>query len=512
MFELGTTDHWWEVAKRYPVLSHLSYTLKPLGYANMITLIETFKPKTVLEVGHGAGSFILKMFENDIEMWGLDDEVKDSLVYENDLKRMRDECPNVKFVKGLLGGNVKELPDNYFDMVCSVSVIEHIPEDQLQSAFDETYRILKPNGIVSHSYDVYYNQNTRAVYEAFENSKLKWLKSPETMNVFWEDWLGKFPPETLKLLLGKIVAENPAEVAEKYMWYIERSKRAAPINIFTILTAAIKSINESENNIGNGNEYKSSNLQNENKVKSIDSITRDTFKDFTYSKKSHFDLFLKNKYDEKLFYKKIEPAYCDLKTYQHLLIYSFIKENLKKGSRILQVGNEYSPILNNLKNDYECWNVDGIESLNHIPKNKKGYRWTSEQSGNIYRDLSEDYFDLVFSSFAYGAEMAENEDKYKDIIDDINKVLKWGGYSIFSIVLMWKEPIVWIPSIISNFFKNPNIKNEFVPLFKISIDKDLFVLPEEYYIDNWQSITKLPYAEFGKPLVYNLLWEKEAVM
>lgn len=92
------------------------------------------------------------------------------MVLEKDLEWIREEYPSVKFVKGLLGNNIKELPDNYFDMVCSVSVIEHIPLQSLNKAFEEFFRIIKPGGILCHIYDIYFQQNTKPVFSAFEES------------------------------------------------------------------------------------------------------------------------------------------------------------------------------------------------------------------------------------------------------------------------------------------------------------------------------------------------------
>jgi ubiquinone/menaquinone biosynthesis C-methylase UbiE len=176
MFELGTSNHWWKVAKKFPILSNHINTLKPLGYAFVADLVEEHKLNKILEVGHGAGSFLFDLFKTEKELWGLDDVVEDSMVGEGDLEWMRSEYPEVKFIKGLLGDNIKELPDNYFDMVCSVSVIEHIPLNALAGAFEVTFRILKPGGIVCHSYDIYYKQNTKPVFDAYENAGFKWLK------------------------------------------------------------------------------------------------------------------------------------------------------------------------------------------------------------------------------------------------------------------------------------------------------------------------------------------------
>lgn len=173
-------------------------------------------------------------------MWGIDDVLEDSKVEAKALLDIRTDYSKVKFVRGFLGNNNTELPENYFDLVYSISVIEHVPDDKLKSLFDESVRILKSGCIVSHTYDIYYRQNTENVFNAFENSGLQWLKPKSTMNVFWEDWLGKFDKDYVEEILGKIVFENPMEVAEKYMWQKERSVRPTPLNWMTVLSAGIK--------------------------------------------------------------------------------------------------------------------------------------------------------------------------------------------------------------------------------------------------------------------------------
>jgi hypothetical protein len=60
------------------------------------------------------------------------------------------------------------------------------------------------------------------------------------MNVFWEDWIGNFDKGFIEDIFGKIVFENPMEVAEKYMWQKERDNRPTPLNWMTVLSAAVK--------------------------------------------------------------------------------------------------------------------------------------------------------------------------------------------------------------------------------------------------------------------------------
>lgn len=240
MFELGTTKHWWDAAKKYPMLSKHENTLKPLGYAEAISLIEANNFKRILEIGHGVGSYIFEIKYDECEIWGLDDTVEDNYIPQERLLKYREDYPKVKFHGGLLGDFNPALPQNYFDMVYSISTIEHIPQDNISAAFEEAFKLLRPGGIMFHSYDVYYGQNVKPVFDAYENSGFEWLKPKETMNVFWEDWLCKNGNEIMKSILPTLMIENPMFVAEVYMWQQKREDRDRPWNWLTVLNAGRK--------------------------------------------------------------------------------------------------------------------------------------------------------------------------------------------------------------------------------------------------------------------------------
>jgi ubiquinone/menaquinone biosynthesis C-methylase UbiE len=59
------------------------------------------------------------------------------------IKRLKSFCP---FAEGIVADvqNLKQIPDNSFDIAISNQVIEHVPDDS--KMLKEVYRILKPNG------------------------------------------------------------------------------------------------------------------------------------------------------------------------------------------------------------------------------------------------------------------------------------------------------------------------------------------------------------------------------
>jgi len=88
------------------------------------------KGSKLLDVGCGNGDFILELEKLGFDACGVDINEDHNL--------------NDKFIKINLQTERYPFPDNYFDLVFSKSVIEHLREPDF--LFDEVYRVLKPGG------------------------------------------------------------------------------------------------------------------------------------------------------------------------------------------------------------------------------------------------------------------------------------------------------------------------------------------------------------------------------
>jgi ubiquinone/menaquinone biosynthesis C-methylase UbiE len=240
-------------------------------------------------------------------------------------------------------------------------------------------------------------------------------------------------------------------------------------------------------------------------------ISPENFEDFTYCKKRHFDLFFKNNYDMELYGKKIDPDYTGMKRYQDLMVYSFIIQNIPKGSKILDIGGGDSRILKRLKNDYECWNIDKLEGVGGGPvkADTTGFKLVRDYMGNFNKELPDNYFDLVMSISTL-EHVPNNDTKvYENILKDINRVLKPGGYSLQLIdILLHTADKNWVHPILPYFFKNEKVINKFVPFSEIFNDPQLYKVSEKFYKDRWEKIYKKSLAEFGTDVNYSLLWRK----
>ncbi|NJN99801.1 MAG: methyltransferase domain-containing protein [Anaerolineales bacterium] len=181
-----------------------------------------------------------------------------------------------------------------------------------------------------------------------------------------------------------------------------------------------------------------------------------SFSELTYSKKSHFKLFKGS--DLELYHRSIDPALCDLKAYQDLLVFWFIKNVIPKGSRILDIGGGESRILAHFKDDFECWNLDKLEGLGNGPRNIKtnGYRLVKDYIGNFNLELPNNYFDFVFSISALEHVPDYDPALLQKILDDIDRILKSGGYSLHCFDVVLKETSAWTNKLLPFLFDHLN--------------------------------------------------------
>lgn len=99
-------------------------------------LTENIEHKLLLDAGCGTGWFSQKACERKAHVTSLDLGV-------NLLDEVAKKCDSNRVV-----GSILQMPfeDNYFDIVISSEVIEHVPDHK--KALSELYRVLKPNGIL----------------------------------------------------------------------------------------------------------------------------------------------------------------------------------------------------------------------------------------------------------------------------------------------------------------------------------------------------------------------------
>jgi len=124
----------------------LGWGLKALGYYYGLEYLKTVRPPRVLEIGAGFQMFFSdRCRELGLEYWMCDAETSlFSAVYsESGIKQRFANRPDGTFVYGLVGDYLDSLPANYFDLVLSISVAEHVPQEKLDDFYGDIMRVLK---------------------------------------------------------------------------------------------------------------------------------------------------------------------------------------------------------------------------------------------------------------------------------------------------------------------------------------------------------------------------------
>lgn len=232
---------------------------------------------------------------------------------------------------------------------------------------------------------------------------------------------------------------------------------------------------------------------------------------FSYSKKSHFDELKKFG-----IYQNVRHETCDLKAYQDLLVYNFIVNHIPGGSKLLEIGGGNSRIIQELKNDYEIWNIDKFEGVGNGPTHidsPTDWKLVQAYMGDFSPELKSDYFDFVFSISTL-EHIPDDEHIFKNICDDINRVLKPQGLSLHAIDVVLKRQAkdnkfsLWTKGIIPYIFNHISTLNQMVSLSQIVEDNDLYVLSKRAYERGWQPHTGKTYEDFGMPFSYQVIWQK----
>jgi len=155
--------------------------LKSMGTLFCVDKIVRLQPKRVLEIGPGWNRHFSDHFAESLEYWMIDDA---SAIGWNEksmekFEKSVGERQNTHFVRGYLGSFSKELPVANFDLVFSISVVEHVPPEQKRSFYQDMFRIVKPGGYIAHSIDMFDDGINRAEFELISNAGFILPKKPD---------------------------------------------------------------------------------------------------------------------------------------------------------------------------------------------------------------------------------------------------------------------------------------------------------------------------------------------
>jgi SAM-dependent methyltransferase len=124
-------------------------TLKGIQDSFILSQLAVLQNNKIAEIG-GGQSRVLTILSEKNECWNVD-----KLEGVGSGPQNYKEIPGVKLVKAYMGEYSSDLLENYFDIVFSISVVEHVNPEYLAGFFKDMARILKNGGLCIHAIDVY---------------------------------------------------------------------------------------------------------------------------------------------------------------------------------------------------------------------------------------------------------------------------------------------------------------------------------------------------------------------
>lgn len=108
-------------------------------FKSVLKLINSEYFDKLLEIGTGSGIFLPELSNHCRQLYAIDIHDK--------IESVQKFCKNQKIIANISKCSIEStnFPDNFFDAIISVSVLEFIAD--LSSAFNEIVRIIKPTGI-----------------------------------------------------------------------------------------------------------------------------------------------------------------------------------------------------------------------------------------------------------------------------------------------------------------------------------------------------------------------------
>jgi len=162
MIKIPTVEAWFGLTQIYPQFQKVSNTaLKDYGYMEVFKYLDDHpQARNILEFGHGFNLELFRRYGEIRNVWGADawqglHYFPPQAEWAKEMERQISGAPkSCTFINCLLGAqNETGLPEGFFDVVCSVSVLEEMPIEGFSLIIEHASRLLKPGGVLIGTQD-----------------------------------------------------------------------------------------------------------------------------------------------------------------------------------------------------------------------------------------------------------------------------------------------------------------------------------------------------------------------
>ncbi|MBS1553131.1 MAG: hypothetical protein JST15_13780 [Bacteroidetes bacterium] len=237
----------------------------------------------------------------------------------------------------------------------------------------------------------------------------------------------------------------------------------------------------------------------------INPVTREDFLPFAYSRNSHVNFFQNKNCDMLLYGRRIESWDYDLNIYQNLYIYSFIRDNINVGARILEIGNKDDYIINHFKNQRGCYRIENPELLSKNAEDLADTPIIKDSLWNMSKGIPDDYFDFIFSKSGFD-DLSTDEQAHKNILNNINRMLKPSGYALINFSGKLIDP--WVKTDPFLLFVTKEVTPQtikYTPLTNSKNHSDILNDPDLFHFFNNDNPN-----DKARMISFNFLWRKNS--
>jgi len=159
-------------------LNKLKGFQRPWIVKQVLASLPMINGKKMLSIGEGLDStakFFSETYKADITV--LDKYIKDDCLdntrylYGKTLEDLRRDNPSIKYIHGLAGfPEEHKIAASTFDCIYSNSVLEHVPQENLNDVLFDIDRMLKVNGIQIHTVDFPVDRDEERFLRFFKDS------------------------------------------------------------------------------------------------------------------------------------------------------------------------------------------------------------------------------------------------------------------------------------------------------------------------------------------------------